>query len=64
MEYEARLRMTLATATQANRKRPGNRGRFTGDRKDGMATAHVARQYLGSVDKVDNGIVAVTSLSL
>ena len=34
----------------------------TGDRKDGTATAHVARQYLGSVDKVDNGIVAVTSL--
>jgi len=34
----------------------------TGDRKDGSATAHVARQYLGSVGKVDNGIVAVTSL--
>jgi DDE superfamily endonuclease len=34
----------------------------TGDRKDGRATAHVARQYLGSVGKTDNGIVAVTSL--
>ena len=34
----------------------------TGDRKDGNATAHVARQYLGAVGKVDNGIVAVTSL--
>ena len=34
----------------------------TGDRKDGTRTAHVARQYLGSVGKVDNGIVAVTSL--
>jgi SRSO17 transposase len=34
----------------------------TGDRKDGTAAAHVARQYLGSVGKVDNGIVAVTSL--
>ncbi len=34
----------------------------TGDRKDGHATAHVARQYLGSVGKVDNGIVAVTTL--
>jgi hypothetical protein len=34
----------------------------TGDRKDGTATAHVARQYLGSVGKIDNGIVAVTSL--
>jgi hypothetical protein len=34
----------------------------TGDRKDGTRTAHVARQYLGSAGKVDNGIVAVTSL--
>jgi SRSO17 transposase len=34
----------------------------TGDRKDGTATAHVARQYLGSIGKVDNGIVAVTTL--
>src|SRR5512132_137368 len=34
----------------------------TGDRKDGTATAHVARQYLGSVGTTDNGIVAVTSL--
>ena len=33
-----------------------------GDRKDGTATAHVARQYLGSLGKIDNGIVAVTSL--
>jgi hypothetical protein len=45
---------------------PGKRGALviddTGDRKDGAATAHVARQYLGSVGKIDNGIVAVTSL--
>jgi hypothetical protein len=34
----------------------------TGDRKDGTKTAHVARQYLGSVGKTDNGIVCVTSL--
>ena len=34
----------------------------TGDRKDGTATAHVGRQYLGSVGKTDNGIVAVTTL--
>src|SRR5206468_10527863 len=34
----------------------------TGDRKAGRHTAHVARQYLGSVGKTDNGIVAVTSL--
>ena len=45
---------------------PNDRGALviddTGDRKDGTATAHVARQYLGSVGKIDNGIVAVTSL--
>ena len=34
----------------------------TGDRKDGSAIDHVARQYLGSVGKIDNGIVAVTTL--
>jgi SRSO17 transposase len=34
----------------------------TGDRKDGCATEHLARQYLGSVSKIDNGIVAVTTL--
>ncbi len=32
------------------------------DRKDGTKTAHVARQYLGSIGKIDNGIVAVSSL--
>ncbi len=34
----------------------------TGDRKKGHHTAHVGRQYLGSVGKLDVGIVAVTSL--
>lgn len=34
----------------------------TGDKKDGTATEHVGRQYLGSVGKIDNGIVAVTTL--
>jgi SRSO17 transposase len=34
----------------------------TGDRKDGTKTAHVAKQYLGSRGKIENGIVAVTSL--
>ncbi len=34
----------------------------TGDRKNDHATDHVLRQYLGSVGKTDNGIVAVTSL--
>lgn len=34
----------------------------TGDPKEGTKTAHVARQYLGSIGKIGNGIVAVTSL--
>jgi SRSO17 transposase len=34
----------------------------SGDRKDGRATAHVARQYLGSVGKTDNGIVVVSTV--
>jgi SRSO17 transposase len=34
----------------------------SGDRKDGRHTDHVARQYLGSVGKIDNGIVGVSSL--
>jgi DDE superfamily endonuclease len=34
----------------------------SGDRKAGTKTAHVARQYLGSLGKTDNGIVAVSSL--
>jgi len=34
----------------------------SGDRKAGTKTAHVARQYLGSIGKIDHGIVAVTSL--
>jgi hypothetical protein len=34
----------------------------TGDRKGGTKTAHVAHQYLGSVGRVANGLVSVTSL--
>jgi len=34
----------------------------TGDRKDGTHTAHVGYPYLGSIGKLGNGIVAVTSL--
>jgi SRSO17 transposase len=34
----------------------------SGDRKAGRHTAHVARQWLGSVGKTDNGIVCVSSL--
>ena len=59
---ERRVRLLCQDSATA----PNDRGVLviddTGDRKDGTATAHVARQYLGSVGKVDNGIVAVTSL--
>jgi SRSO17 transposase len=34
----------------------------SGDRKAGSQTAHVGRQYLGSIGKIDNGIVAVTTV--
>src|SRR5258707_12320785 len=34
----------------------------TGVRKDGTHTAHVGYQYLGTIGKTANGIVAVTSL--
>ncbi len=34
----------------------------TGDRKDGTKTAHVAHQYLGSIGKIANGIVSVSSV--
>ncbi|MEV6787674.1 transposase [Streptomyces sp. NPDC051098] len=33
----------------------------SGDRKDGNATAHVGRQWLGRLGKTDNGIVTVTT---
>jgi hypothetical protein len=34
----------------------------SGDRKDGTATAHVGRQWLGLLGKTDNGIVMVTTV--
>jgi SRSO17 transposase len=34
----------------------------SGDRKDGHATDHVSRQWLGRLGKTDNGIVTVTTL--
>lgn len=34
----------------------------TGDRKWGTKTAHVGRQYLGSLGKVDSGVVTVSAL--
>jgi SRSO17 transposase len=34
----------------------------TGDRKDGKKTAHVGKQWLGGIGKVENGVVSVSSL--
>ena len=34
----------------------------TGDRKAGTKTAHIGRQYLANLGKIDNGVVSVTSL--
>ena len=34
----------------------------SGDRKDGVKTAHVGRQYLGRYGKTDNGVVTVTTV--
>jgi len=34
----------------------------TGDRKDGHHTAHVGRQYLANLGKIDHGVVSVSSL--
>nr|WP_246562843.1 IS701 family transposase [Streptomyces roseirectus] len=34
----------------------------SGDRKDGTATTHVGRQWLGRLGKTDNGVVTVTTV--
>jgi DDE superfamily endonuclease len=34
----------------------------TGDRKDGKKTAHVGKQYLGGIGKIDYGVVSVSSV--
>ena len=36
----------------------------TGDRKKGRKTDYVARQYLGSIGKIDNGIVSVNAYGI
>jgi SRSO17 transposase len=59
-----RRRLEVLWATEA--LRPHAQGGLlvddTGDRQAGRHTAHVARQYLGSIGKIDNGIVAVTTV--
>ena len=37
---------------------------MTGNRKKGQTTDFVKRQYIGSLGKVENGIVAVTAYGL
>ncbi len=53
------LRMQQATALHAGGVIVIN---DSGDRKDGTATAHVGRQWLGRLGKTDNGIVTVTTV--
>jgi len=57
-----RLRMLLEDPLTV----PSGRGVLVidehGDRKAGTHMAHVGRQYLGNLGKVDNGVVSVTSL--
>ncbi len=36
----------------------------TGDRKKGSTTDYVKRQYIGNLEKIENGIVAVTAYGL
>ncbi len=59
---ESRLQLLRENPTTA----PTSKGVLvideTGDRKDGDKTAHVGRQYLGKLGKIDNGVVSVTSL--
>lgn len=36
----------------------------TGDRKKGSTTDYVARQYIGNLGKIENGIVSVNAYSV
>jgi SRSO17 transposase len=64
-KVEAVQQQRLAILLTAPATRPHEQGALlldeTGDRKAGTKTAHVARQSLGWVGKVDQGIGAVTS---
>ena len=59
---EQRLELLMESSVTA----PTSQGALvideTGDRKWGEQTAHVGRQYLGSIGKVENGVVSVHSL--
>jgi len=64
-EIEAR-RLELVREDPRRSSAPHERGVLvideTGDRKDGTKTDHVGYQYLGSVGRIANGIVSVSSV--
>lgn len=65
-EAEAVNDLRLRMLREEPRTAPHKRGVLvideTGDRKDGNKTDHVAHQYLGSIGRVANGIVSVSSV--
>jgi len=65
-DYEQINRRRVELLLEDPASAPNDRGALvideTGDRKDGKKTAHVGRQYLSSIGKIDNGVVSVSSL--
>jgi hypothetical protein len=57
-------RLALLAADPATAPHPGGALVVddSGDRKDGTATAHVGRQWVGRLGKTDNAVVTVTTL--
>jgi SRSO17 transposase len=64
-DHEVLTDQRIAMMVADPRTRPHPRGVLvlddSGDRKNGHATAYVARRYLGSRGKIEEGIVAVTT---
>jgi len=65
-DYEEINRRRVELLLEDPATAPNDRGALvideTGDRKEGKKTAHVGRQYLSSIGKIDNGVVSVGSL--
>jgi SRSO17 transposase len=65
-DYEQINRRRVELLLEDPATAPNDRGALvideTGDRKEGKKTAHVGRQYLSSIGKIDNGVVSVSSL--
>ncbi len=65
-DYEEINRRRVELLLEDPATAPNDRGALvideTGDRKEGKKTAHVGRQYLSSIGKIDNGVVSVSSL--